>query len=155
MVSNSSITITWLSISLAIVTISSSSVYRSTQGLTGGYGYYGKRDAEPGYGYAAVAYHPYGGSSSVYRSTQGLTGGYGYGYYGKRDAEPGYGYGSGYSFVHQSRPYYHGSYGYNINHSYGKRSAEPGYGYGYGIANSYQHVSRPYSNYGVNVYHPY
>merc|ERR1712025_499877 len=80
-----------------------------------------------------------GGSSSVYRSTQGLTGGYGYGYYGKRDAEPGYGYGSGYSFVHQSRPYYHGSYGYNINHSYGKRSAEPGYGYGYGIANSYQH----------------
>merc|ERR1712112_291221 len=141
--------------------------HRSPQGLSLGYGgyryggyggYYGKRDAEPGYGYAAVAYHPYGGSSSVYRSTQGLTGGYGYGYYGKRDAEPGYGYGSGYSFVHQSRPYYHGSYGYNINHSYGKRSAEPGYGYGgYGYGGSYssQYVSRPYSNYGLNVAHPY
>merc|ERR1711942_496663 len=116
----------------------SSSVYRTTQGLTGygyggygygGYGYggygYGKREAEPGYG--AVSYHPYGGSSSVYRTTQGLTGygygGYGYGgYYGKRsaDAEPGY-YGGASSFVHQSRPYYHGSYGYGINH-YGKRS---------------------------------
>merc|ERR1719158_1525580 len=94
--------------------------YRSPQGLSGyygGYGYgsygYGKRsaEAEPGYGYGgygAVAYHGYGG--------------YGYGSYGygKRSAEPGYGYGSGYSFVHQSRPYYHGSYGYNINHSYGK-----------------------------------
>merc|ERR1711970_1460127 len=65
----------------------SSSVYRTTQGLTGygyggygGYGYggygYGKREAEPGYG--AISYHPYGGSSSVYRTTQGLTG-YGYG----------------------------------------------------------------------------
>merc|ERR1712243_316538 len=91
----------------------SSSVYRTTQGLTGygygGYGgYYGKREAEPGYG--AVAYHPYGGSSSVYRTTQGLTG-YGSGYYGGAS-----------SFVHQSRPYYHGSYSYGINH-YGKRSA--------------------------------
>merc|ERR1711862_496322 len=69
----------------------SSSVYRTTQGLTGygyggygygGYGYggygYGKREAEPGYG--AISYHPYGGSSSVYRTTQGLTG-YGYGGY--------------------------------------------------------------------------
>merc|ERR1711970_1418283 len=93
----------------------SSSVYRTTQGLTGygyggygGYGYhgYGKREAEPGYG--AISYHPYGGSSSVYRTTQGLTG-YGYGgYYGKRSAEPGY-YGGASSFVHQSRPYYHGS----------------------------------------------
>merc|ERR1712165_336559 len=90
----------------------SSSVYRTTQGLTG-YGYggyggygYGKREAEPGYG--AISYHPYGGSSSVYRTTQGLTGygygGYGYGgYYGKRSAEPGY-YGGASSFVHQSRP---------------------------------------------------
>merc|ERR1712244_145476 len=147
--------------------------YRSPQGLSyGGYGYggyggygYGKRDAEPGYGYgigyglAATAYHPYGGSSSTYRSTQGLSG-YGYGGYGygKRSAEPGYGYGSGYSFVAQSRPYYHGSYGYNINHSYGKRSAESGYGYaGYGYGGSYssQYVSRPYSNYGLNVAHPY
>merc|ERR1711963_1007397 len=154
---------------------------RSPQGLSyGRYGYggYGKRDAEPGYGYgkrsadaepgygygigyglAATAYHPYGGSSSTYRSTQGLSG-YGYGGYGygKRSAEPGYGYGSGYSFVAQSRPYYHGSYGYNINHSYGKRSAEPGYGYaGYGYGGSYssQYVSRPYSNYGLNVAHPY
>merc|ERR1711942_583190 len=59
----------------------SSSVYRTTQGLTGygygGYGYggyYGKRsaDAEPGY---ATGY--------TYRTTQGLTGygGYGYGGY--------------------------------------------------------------------------
>merc|ERR1711875_74190 len=147
----------------------SSSVYRSTQGLTsyggygyGGYGYggygYGKREAEPGYG--AVSYHPYGGSSSVYRTTQGLTGygygGYGYGgYYGKRSAEPGY-YGGASSFVHQSRPYYHGSYGYGINH-YGKRSADAGY-YGYGYAHggsSYQQVNRPYSAYGLSVAHPY
>merc|ERR1711970_897084 len=96
----------------------SSSVYRTTQGLTGygygGYGYHGygydKREAEPGYG--AISYHPYGGSSSVYRTTQGLTGysyggygygGYGYGgYYGKRSAEPGY-YGGASSYVHQSR----------------------------------------------------
>merc|ERR1711942_540792 len=97
--------------------------------------------AEPGYGYGGVALHPYGGSSSVYRTTQGLTGygygGYGYGgYYGKRSAEPGY-YGGASSFVHQSRLYYHGSYGYGINH-YGKRSAEPGY---YGGASSFVHQS--------------
>merc|ERR1719260_227560 len=56
----------------------------------------------------------------------GHYGGYGYGgYYGKRSAEPGY-YGGASSFVHQSRPYYHGSYGYGINH-YGKRSADAGY----------------------------
>merc|ERR1711970_1683262 len=131
-----------------------SSVYRTTQGLTGygyggyggyGYGYgYGKREAEPGYG--AISYHPYGGSSSVYRTTQGLTGygygGYGYGgYYGKRSADAGY-YGGASSYVHQSRPYYHGSYGYGINH-YGKRSADAGY-YGYGYAHggsSYQQVN--------------
>merc|ERR1712243_260120 len=111
--------------------------------------------AEPGYG--GVAIHPYGGSSSVYRTTQGLTGygygGYGYGgYYGKRSAEPGY-YGGASSFVHQSRPYYHGSYGYGINH-YGKRAADAGY-YGYGVAGSYQQVNRPYSAYGVSVAHPY
>merc|ERR1712002_1177362 len=116
--------------------------------------------AEPGYGYGGVALHPYGGSSSVYRTTQGLTGygygGYGYGgYYGKRSADPGY-YGGASSFVHQSRPYYHGSYGYGINH-YGKRSADAGY-YGYGYAHggsSYQHVNRPYSAYGLSVAHPY
>merc|ERR1711875_163098 len=116
--------------------------------------------AEPGYG--GVALHPYGGSSSVYRTTRGLTGygygGYGYGgYYGKRsaDAEPGY-YGGASSFVHQSRPYYHGSYGYGINH-YGKRSADAGY-YGYGYTHggsSYQQVNRPYSAYGLSVAHPY
>merc|ERR1711982_283301 len=100
--------------------------------------------AEPGYG--GVALHPYGGSSSVYRTTQGLTGyggygygGYGYGgYYGKRSAEPGYYVGPS-SFVHQSRPYYHGSYGYGINH-YGKRSADAGY-YGYGVAGSYPRLT--------------
>merc|ERR1719233_2160738 len=131
----------------------SSSVYRTTQGLTGygygGYGYggyYGKRsaDAEPGY---ATGY--------TYRTTQGLTGygGYGYGGYGYG----GYGYGGYYggasSYVHQSRPYYHGSYGYGINH-YGKRSADAGY-YGYGVAGSYQQVNRPYSAYGLSVAHPY
>merc|ERR1712121_192441 len=45
-----------------------SSEYRSTQGLTGYGGYYGKREAEPGYGY--------GGYSHVYRTTEGLTEGY-------------------------------------------------------------------------------
>merc|ERR1711862_692916 len=74
------------------------------------------------------------------------------GYYGKRSAEPGY-YGGASSFVHQSRPYYHGSYGYGINH-YGKRSADARY-YGYGVAGSYQQVNRPYSVYVVSVAHPY
>merc|ERR1711970_570186 len=147
----------------------SSSVYRTTQGLTGygyggygGYGYggygYGKREAEPGYG--AISYHGYGGyygkrsadaepgyaTGYTYRTTQGLTGyggygygGYGYGgYYGKRSAEPGY-YGGASSFIHQSRPYYHGSYGY---------------GYAHG-GSSYQQVNRPYSAYGLSVAHPY
>merc|ERR1712115_675653 len=89
-----------------------------TYGYNIGHGY-GKRsaDAEPGYGYGhAVSYS--------HRSPQGVHGhygGYGYGgYYGKRSAEPGY-YGGASSFVHQSRPYYHGSYGYGINH-YGKKS---------------------------------
>merc|ERR1712243_506155 len=100
-----------------------------------GYGaYYGKRSAEPGYGYGhAVSY--------THRSPQGLHGhygGYGYGgYYGKRSAD-------------------HGSYGYGINH-YGKRAADAGY-YGYGYAHggsSFQHVNRPYSAYGVSVAHPY
>merc|ERR1712228_645188 len=109
----------------------------------GGYGYggyYGKRsaDAEPGYA-----------TSYTYRSPQGLSGygGYGYGgYYGKRSADAGYYggyYGGAISFVHQSRPYFHGSYGYGINH-YGKRSADAGYygygNYGYGVAGSFQRV---------------
>merc|ERR1711874_613702 len=167
----------------------SSSVYRSTQGLTGyghgyhGYGYghgyhgygYGKRDAEAGYGYghgygAASVYvsqadHGYGYNPAHY--TYGYNIGHGYGkrsadaepgFYGKRSAEPGY-YGGASSYVHQSRPYYHGSYGYGINH-YGKRSADAGYltyghGYGYGHAGSFQQVNRPYSAYGVSVAHPY
>merc|ERR1711962_1889823 len=74
-----------------------SSEYRSTQGLTGyGYGgYYGKRSAEPGYGYSS-------GVSYYHRSPQGVQG-YGYGGYHKRSAEPGYGYhhGHGQSYVHQ------------------------------------------------------
>merc|ERR1712106_1232711 len=64
----------------------SSSVYRTTQGLTGygyggygGYGHgYGKRSAEPGYGYGHA-------TSYYHRSPQGLHGhygGYGYGGYG-------------------------------------------------------------------------
>merc|ERR1712055_901990 len=131
--------------------------YRTTQGLTGHYGGhygYGKREADPGYGYGhAVSY--------THRSPQGLHGhyggyGYGHGYYGygKRSAEPGY-YGHASSFVHQSRPYHHGSYGYGIQH-YGKRSADAGYYgyYGHGGA-SYQQVNRPYSHYGVSVAHPY
>merc|ERR1712121_555093 len=151
-----------------------SSEYRSTQGLTGYGGYYGKREAEPGYGY--------GGHSYVYRTTEGLTGGYygkrsaepgygytsgvsyyhrspqgvqgyGYGGYHKRSAEPGYGYhhGHGQSYVHQDRDHYHGSYGYEIEHDYKKRSADAGYGHG---GDSYQYVNRPYSDYKIEVYHP-
>merc|ERR1712168_262942 len=89
-----------------------------------------------GYGLVATSFHPYGGSSSNCRTTQGLSS-YGYYGYGKRSAEPGYGIGVGFSAVQQSRPYYHGSYGYNINHVYGKKSAEPSYGIGlvgYGLA---------------------
>merc|ERR1711955_172208 len=106
-----------------------SSEYRSTQGLTGYGRYYGKREAEPGYGY--------GGHSYVYRTTEGLTGGY----YGKRSAEPGYGYGHGYgsAYVHVEQKD-HG-YGYPESYEYGynihKRSAEPGYG----SNESYQEVS--------------
>merc|ERR1712090_90441 len=112
-----------------------SSEYRSTQGLTGYGGYYGKREAEPGYGY--------GGHSHVYRTTEGLT----EGYYGKRSAEPGYGYSSGISYYHRSPQGVQG-YGYG---GYHKRSAEPGYGYG---GDSYQYVNRPYSDYKIEVYHP-
>merc|ERR1739838_244457 len=109
-------------------------------GLTG----YGKREAEPGYGYGG-----YGGQSYVYRTTEGLTGGYG-GYH-KRSAAPGYHHGHGHSYVHQDRAPYHGSYGYEIEHDYRKRSAEAGYGT---TGESYQYVSRPYSEYKVEVYHP-
>merc|ERR1712090_119128 len=104
-----------------------SSEYRSTQGLTGYGGYYGKREAEPGYGY--------GGHSHVYRTTEGLT----EGYYGKRSAEPGSGYSSGVSYYHRSPQGVQG-YGYG---GYHKRSAEPGYG----SNESYQEVSNtPYSH---------
>merc|ERR1711962_1110979 len=47
---------------------------------------YGKREAEPYYGYNALAYHAYGGVSSVARSAQGAN--YGIGFNGKREAEP-------------------------------------------------------------------
>merc|ERR1711887_310984 len=104
-----------------------SSEYRSTQGLTGYGGYYGKRDAEPGYGYSS-------GVSYYHRSPQGVQG-YGYGGYHKRSAEPGYGY----------------HHGHEIDHDYKKRSAEAGYGYG---GDSYQYVNRPYSDYKIEVYHP-
>merc|ERR1712186_227552 len=50
-----------------------------------GHGYYGKREAEPSYGY------------------------YGYGYYGKREAEPGYGY-RGYHGKREAEPSYYGGY---------------------------------------------
>merc|ERR1711970_1567302 len=70
-----------------------SSEYRSTQGLTGYGGYYGKREAEPGYGYSS-------GVSYYHRSPQGVQG-YGYGGYHKRSAEPGYGYSSGISYYHR------------------------------------------------------
>merc|ERR1711962_907460 len=122
-----------------------SSEYRSTQGLTGYGGYYGKREAEPGYGYSS-------GISYYYRSPQGVQG-YGYGGYHKRSAEPGYGnhHGHGQSYVHQDRDHYHGSYGYEIEHDYKKRSAEAGYGHG---GDSYQYVNRPYSDYKIEVYHP-
>ena len=120
-----------------------SHVYRTTEGLTEGY--YGKRSAEPGYGYSS-------GVSYYHRSPQGVQG-YGYGGYHKRSAEPGYGYhhGHGQSYVHQDRDHYHGSYGYEIEHDYKKRSAEAGYGHG---GDSYQYVNRPYSDYKIEVYHP-
>merc|ERR1711970_36064 len=85
-------------------------VYRTTEGLTGGYGGYGgylKRSAEPGYGYSGVSYY--------HRSPQGVQG-------------SGYHHGHGHSYVHQDRPYYHGAYGYEIDHEYKKRAADAGYG---------------------------
>merc|ERR1711970_747486 len=100
---------------------------------------YGKREAEPFYGYNAIAYHAYGGVSSEARSAQGAN--YGVGFYGKREAEPYYGYGPA---AYQ--------YGFNIR---GKRSAEPFYGYGYGTGVSHQVVSRPFSQYQVSQAHPY
>merc|ERR1712119_31414 len=118
-----------------------SSEYRSTQGLTGYGGYYGKREAEPGYGY--------GGHSHVYRTTEGLT----EGYYGKRSAEPGYGYSSGVSYYHRSPQGVQG-YGYG---GYHKRSAEPGYGYSSGHGHSYVHQDRDHyhGSYGCEIDHDY
>merc|ERR1711887_343726 len=126
-------------------------VARSPQGAHGyyhGLHHFGKRSAEPSYGYhygPAVAYHGYGGSSYVARSVQGI---------GKRSAEPSHLYGPGIahhgygatSYVARSPQ---GARGY---HHYGKRSAEPSYGYYHG-GYSHQHVSRPYSHYGVSVHH--
>ena len=97
---------------------------------------YGKREAEPYYGYNALAFHAYGGVSSEARSAQGAN--YGIGFYGKREAEPYYGYGSllGSASVSRSqidRGSFFGTgpaaynYGFNIR---GKRSADASYGYG-------------------------
>merc|ERR1712105_225622 len=96
---------------------------------------YGKREAEPFYGYNAIAYHAYGGVSSEARSAQGENYG-GIGFYGKREAEPYYGYGSHLGSASVSRSqvdrgsiYGTGAaaynYGFNI---YGKRSADASYG---------------------------
>merc|ERR1711962_1628549 len=138
---------------------------RSAQGLQVhpvlGYAVHGyrKREAEPYYGYNALAYHAYGGVSSEARSAQGAN--YGIGFYGKREAEPYNGYGSllGSASVSRSqvdRGSFFGTgpaaynYGFNIR---GKRSAEPFYGYGTGV--SHQVVSRPFSHYHVSQAHPY
>jgi len=97
---------------------------------------YGKREAEPFYGYNAIAYHAYGGVSSEARSAQGAN--YGVGFYGKREAEPYYGYGShlGSASVSRSqvdRGSFYGTgpaaynYGFNIR---GKRSSDASYGFG-------------------------
>merc|ERR1711874_653468 len=113
----------------------SSSVYRSTQGLTGyGHGYHGY-----GYGHG---YHGYGYNPAHY--TYGYNIGHGY---GKRsaDAEPGY-HGHAVSYTHRSPQGLHGHYGgygyggYGYGGFYGKRSAdaEPGY---HGHAVSYTHRS--------------
>merc|ERR1712203_689311 len=96
---------------------------------------YGKREAEPFYGYNAIAHHAYGGVSSEARSAQGANYG-GIGFYGKREAEPYYGYGSHLGSASVSRSqvdrgsiYGTGAaaynYGFNI---YGKRSADASYG---------------------------
>merc|ERR1711982_319579 len=124
-----------------IILMVDSSEYRSTQGLTGYGGYYGKREAEPGYGY--------GGHSYIYRTTEGLT----EGYYGKRSAEPGYGYSSGVSYYHRSPQGVQG-YGYG---GYHKRSAEPGYGYYHGHGQSYVHQDRDHyhGSYGYEIEHDY
>merc|ERR1712055_1152650 len=92
---------------------------------------YGKREAEPFYGYNALAYHAYGGVSSEARSAQGAN--YGFSIYGKRSADASYGYGSllGSASVTRSqvdRGSLYGNrpaayrYGFNIRV---KRSAEP------------------------------
>ena len=115
---------------------------------------YGKREAEPFYGYNAIAYHAYGGVSSESRSAQGAN-------YGKREAEPYYGYGSHLGSASVSRSQVdrgsiygtgHAAYNYGFNIR-GKRSAEPFYGYGRGV--SHQVVSRPFSQYQVSQAHPY
>merc|ERR1712142_1250267 len=67
---------------------------RSPQGLS--YGGYGKRDAEPGYGYGGYGYGGYGAASvSVAQSD--------YGYGGPQSYSYGYNIGSGYGY---------GGYGY-------------------------------------------
>merc|ERR1712055_564863 len=136
-----------------------SSEARSAQGANYGIGFYGKREAEPYYGYGSHL-----GSASVSRSqvdrgsfygTGPAVYNYGFHIHGKRSADASYGYGSllGSASVTRSQVdrgslYGNGhavyQYGFNIR---GKRSAEPFYGYGTGV--SHQVVSRPFSHYQV------
>ena len=138
-----------------------SSEPRSAQGV----GFYGKRVAEPYYGYGSHL-----GSASVSRSkvdrgsfyrTGRAAYNYGFNIRGKRSVDASYGYGSllGSTSVTRSqvdRGSFYGTghaayqYGFNIH---GKRSAEPFYGYGTGV--SHQVVSRPFSQYQVSQTHPF
>merc|ERR1711874_3117 len=128
---------------------------------------YGKREAEPFYGYGSHL-----GSASVSRSqvdrgsfygTGPAAYNYGFNIRGKRSSDASYGFGSllGSASVTRSqvdRGSFYGNgpaayqYGFNIR---GKRSAEPFYGNGYGTGVSHQVVSRPFSQYQVSQAHPY
>merc|ERR1711862_554254 len=142
-----------------------------------GYHVYGKRSAEPFYGYgAALTFEnrnnvhghdlasgyaisqPHPGLSTSYQQRTQLHSGY-----GKRSAEPFYGYSAGIalhpgvatSFVARSPQ---GLHGYHV---YGKRSADADafYGYGYGHAagvlnNNVHSLSHFGSGYGISQLHP-
>jgi len=92
-------------------------------------GYYGKRSAEPFYGYGGVAVHPGRAVSSTQRSAQGLSVGYGYGHgfygYGKRSADAYYGAATSAYAVNQAHPGYAGSY-----QQVSRLHSGIGYGYG-------------------------
>jgi len=118
---------------------------------------YGKRDAEPFYGYGAgIAVHPGVATSFVARSPQGLHGYYGY---GKRSADADAFYsgpglatwpsagGLGYTST------VWGAHGYRI----GKRDAEPFYGYGAALTfqnRNNVHGHELASGYAINQPHP-